>query len=60
MAFLVVSWNEEDFDVTVFPEEWSSCQNLLKVGAPVACQCIRLERGCCLQALERLDLMEWT
>ena len=60
MAFLVVSWNEEDFDVTVFPEEWDSCRNLLKVGAPVACQCIRLERGCCLQALERLDLMEWT
>jgi len=57
MAFFVVSWNEEEFDVIAFPDSWKSAKNLIKVGAPVACQVIKLEKGCCLNTLERLDLL---
>lgn len=57
MAFLTVSWQEEDFDITVFPEAYHQYKNMLKVGVPVACQVIKLERGCCLNTLYRLDMM---
>lgn len=57
MAFLGISWNEEEFDVVVFPDAWKSAKNLIKVGVPVACQVIKLEKGCCLNTLERLDLL---
>lgn len=57
MAFFAVSWNEEEYDVVAFPDAWESVKNLLKVGAPVACQVIKLEKGCCLSTLERLDLV---
>lgn len=57
MAFLTLSWNEEEFEIVAFPDAWTSARNVLKVGVPVACQVIRLEKGCCLSSLERLDLV---
>lgn len=57
MAFFAVSWNEEEFDVVAFPDSWESIKNIIKVGVPVACQVIKLEKGCCLSTLERLDLV---
>ena len=57
MAFFAVSWNEEEFDIVAFPESWASVKNILKVEAPVACQVIKLEKGCCLSSLERLDYL---
>jgi DNA polymerase-3 subunit alpha len=57
MAFFATSWNEEEFDIVAFPDSWESVKNLLKVGVPVACQVIKLEKGCCLSTLERLDLV---
>lgn len=55
MAFLGVSWQEEDFDITIFPEAWQQCKNMIKVGAPVSCRVIKLEQGCCLTTMDRLD-----
>jgi DNA polymerase-3 subunit alpha len=57
MAFIAVSWNEEEFDVVSFPDSWESVKNIIKVGIPVACQVIKLESGCCLSTLERLDFV---
>lgn len=57
MAFIAVSWNEEEFEVIVFPDAWTSAKNVLSIGVPVACQVIKLEKGCCLSTLERLDLV---
>ena len=57
MAFMALSWNEQEFDVIVFPDSWVSVKNIVGVGVPVACQVIKLENGCCLSTLERLDLV---
>jgi DNA polymerase-3 subunit alpha len=57
MAFVTVEWQGEDFEVTVFPDAWASCKTLIKVGAPVVLQCIKLERGCMLNTMERLDMV---
>lgn len=57
MAFLGVTFNEVDFDITVFSETWAATKLLLKEGAPVACRVIRDDRGCHLASLERLDLL---
>jgi DNA polymerase-3 subunit alpha len=57
MAFMALSWNEQEFDVIVFPDSWVSVKNIVSVGVPVACQVIKLENGCCLSTLERLDLV---
>lgn len=55
MAFIEISWNEEVFSVTVFPDAWSRFKLLLDVGVPVATKVQKLSRGCCLVHLERLD-----
>lgn len=57
MAHIVVSWNEADFRVVCFPEAWARCKLLLKVGAPVAIKVQKLDSGCCLETVERLDLL---
>lgn len=57
MAFLTVFWNEEEFEVTAFPEIWDSTKILLKEGRPVACQVVRDNRGAHLNGVERLDLL---
>ena len=57
MAHLTVSYNEAEFRIVAFPEAWRRTRDLLKVGAPVACQVKKLDSGCCLEAVERLDLL---
>jgi DNA polymerase III subunit alpha len=55
MAHITVVWNESDFRIVVFPEAWNRTKRLLDVGAPVACRVQRLDSGCCLLTVERLD-----
>jgi DNA polymerase III subunit alpha len=55
MAHITVVWNEADFRIVVFPEAWNRTKRLLDVGAPVACRVQRLDSGCCLLTVERLD-----
>jgi len=57
MAFIGIEHNGADFDITVFSETWSQVKALLKVGAPVACTCLRDSRGVHMVSLERLDLL---
>lgn len=55
MAHITVMWNEADFRIVVFPEAWARTKLLLEVGKPVACKVQKLDNGCCLQTVERLD-----
>jgi hypothetical protein len=57
MAHIVVSWNDADFRIVVFPDAWVRAKSLLAIGAPVACEVKRLDSGCCLESVERLDLL---
>ncbi|QDH91794.1 DNA polymerase III alpha subunit [Mycobacterium phage Phrappuccino] len=57
MAFIGVTFNETDFDITVFSETWREVKSIIKEGVPVACQVIRDNRGCHLSSVERLDLL---
>lgn len=57
MAFLEVTWNEEQFEVVAFPESWKQVIALINLGSPVACRVIRTERGCTLSSVQRLDLL---
>jgi len=58
MAFIVVQHNELDFDVTVFPDTWSSSRDLIRVGDPVVFEVERDSRGCHLLMPHRLDLVK--
>ena len=55
MAFIEVTYNEEVFPITVFPQAWSNMRGLMTIGAPVACGVEKLDDGCHLVHLERLD-----
>jgi len=56
MAFLTVRYAEEDFDILAFADAYERCKPLLKLGAPVACEVIKLSGGgASLSTLERLD-----
>ena len=57
MAHCTVRWNEADFRIVVFPDVWQNVKLLLKEGAPVACKVKKLDSGCCLLGVERLDLL---
>ena len=58
MAFLSVKWAEEEFEVVAFAEAYARCKPLLRVGAPVACEVIKTDRGgASLSTLERLDAL---
>ena len=57
MCFIAIAWNDQIFDVTVFPEAYEATKMFLKLEAPVACMCIKLEEGCHLSSLERLDMI---
>lgn len=57
MGHLTVSWNEADFKIVVFPQAWAACKLMFTPGAPVACQVTKLDSGCCLDTVERLDLL---
>jgi DNA polymerase-3 subunit alpha len=55
MAHITVEWNEADFRVVCFPEAWALAKDLLQLGAPVALTVKRLDNGCCLEHVDRLD-----
>jgi hypothetical protein len=55
MAHITVMWNEAEFRIVVFPPAWARTKLLLEVGAPVACEVTRLDNGCCLERVMRLD-----
>ena len=57
MGFLKIQWLGNEFDVTVFPEAWAQFRPLLKENTPVVCRIARLDRGCHMTAVERLDMM---
>ena len=57
MAFLSITWNEEEFEVVAFPETWRQVSAMVVPGAPVACRAIRTDRGCSLSSVQRLDLL---
>ena len=57
MAFITIEWNEQEFEVTAFPDMWASTKLIITEGAPVACTVTRDERGCQLKSVERLDLL---
>lgn len=57
MAFIEITWNDKVYPVTVFADTYKKYQLFLKLEVPVACMCIRLEQGCHLSSLERLDML---
>ena len=57
MAFITVNWNDEEFEVTAFPDTWASTKLIITEGAPVACAAIKDERGSRLKSVERLDIL---
>lgn len=57
MAHMEVMWNEVEFRIVIWPEDWKRTKLLLEPGAPVACEVKKLDSGCCLQKVERLDLL---
>ncbi|ACH62161.1 DNA polymerase III alpha subunit [Mycobacterium phage Myrna] len=59
MAFLTVRWNEEDFEFLAFNDSWKACKPMLSVGAPVACEVIKLDGDSAnLSTVVRLDWMD--
>lgn len=57
MCFLALTWNDKTYDITVFPEAYEANKMFIKMDAPVACLCIRLEQGVHLTSLQRLDML---
>ena len=63
MASISVMWNEAEFRVVCFPESWAACKAMLTidkvtgVGPPVALQVKKLDSGCCLEKMHRLDTL---
>ena len=57
MAFLGILYNGAEFDVTVFCDQWAQSKNLLPIGAPVAMEVERDDRGVHLIQADRLDLI---
>jgi len=57
MAFLGIRWAEEDFEVVAFADGWEANKRMLtEVGAPVACDVVKLQgKGCQLLVAMRLD-----
>lgn len=57
MAHITVSWNDAEFRVVSFPDTWPGAKSLLRVGAPVGLTVKKLDDGCCLVSVERLDVL---
>lgn len=55
MAFVAVTWGDEEFDITVFADTWATSKSYLHVGSPVVLNCIRDNRGVHLSTTIRLD-----
>lgn len=58
MAFIAVSYREQDYDIVVFPEAWAQSRTYLELDAPVICRVIRTDRGVHLSQVVRLDWLE--
>lgn len=57
MAFLEISWNDDSYSVTVFPDKYSESKRLLKTGKPVVCSTIKDDRGVHMLECIRLDFL---
>lgn len=57
MGHITVTWNEADFRIVVFPQVWAAVHLLLTEDKPVACEVKKLDDGCCLESIERLDVL---
>ena len=57
MGFMSIEWENETFEVVVFPKAWREMSTLIEAGYPVVCQVQKLEDGCCLNRILRLDRM---
>ncbi|QZE10507.1 DnaE-like DNA polymerase III alpha [Mycobacterium phage ScoobyDoobyDoo] len=59
MAFLTVRWNEEDFEFLAFADSYAANKPMLSVGAPVACEVMKLDGGGAnLSTTVRMDWMD--
>lgn len=58
MSFVTVTWQQQDFEVTCFPEAWSANKRLLEVDVPVVCRISKLTDGCNIVAVQRLDYLD--
>lgn len=56
MGFLTLTWNDADFEATLFPDSWERFALLLPEGAPVTALVKRDDRGCNVEELIRLDM----
>jgi len=55
MAFMGVEWQGNTYDIVVFPGPWERFKYSIEMGAPVICECERLDNGVCLTQMLRLD-----
>lgn len=58
MAFITVRWAGEDFEFLAFADPWKANRTLIKEGAPVACEVIKLSGDSAnLSTTIRLDML---
>ncbi len=57
MAFLTIVWNDEEFELVVFPDTWDRVRSLMDTGSPVICRAKKTDRGATLEGVYRLDLL---
>jgi len=58
MAFITIRWNEEDFEFLAFADSYASCKPMLQIGAPIACDVIKLDGDSAnLHSALRLDTL---
>lgn len=56
MAFLTITWQDDEYEILAFAGAWADCRPMLKVGAPVVCEVAKLNgSGCNLVTVLRLD-----
>jgi DNA polymerase-3 subunit alpha len=55
MAWITIEWNNHEFEVVVFPRAFAGYKYFIEEGKPVVCRVQKLERGCHLIELVRLD-----
>ena len=59
MAFMTLTYLEQEFEVIVFPEAWATGRHFLVEDKPVICRVIMLEDGAChVSTFERLDRLD--
>ena len=55
MGFLTLDWEEQEFEITVFPQTWHDCLGLIKLELPVLCEVKRDEKGIHLKGIHVFD-----